>query len=199
MTTTDTCPCHPHYRASTAYRRGCRHPATRHAVNRHEKRRVHGLTPTPDIDSTGTSRRLQALAATGWPAHALTTHTGLAAGHLGQLRYGRRHRVRRDTATLIATVYDQLWDTPGPSRHMRERANHFGWQPPLAWSDDTIDNPDARPDTGRPEHGLDLTEVEHLRRYGLNDTHIADRLGIKVESIQQAIRRRRHHDDRTAA
>lgn len=76
--------------------------------------------------------------------------------------------------------------TPGPSNRVRARAARAGWAPPLAW-DDNIDDPDAVPDLGRTvETGAIVID---LRSDGLPDSRIAEVLGIKVDSVQQAARR----------
>ena len=42
-------------------------------------------------------------------------------------------------------VYDRLSMTPGPSQVCRDRARARGYLPPLAWDDDSIDDPRAVP------------------------------------------------------
>lgn len=188
---TTTCPCQLGYRPSTAYRRGCRHDHTRAIVNRHEKHRTHGATTPPYTDATGTARRLQALAAIGWSSDSLTPHTGITVRYLSNLRAHRRRQVRRETAAAISRVYDQLWNQPGPSRHMRARAHHFRWAPPMAWDDQSIDDPAAQPDLGRPGRGrIDLADITHLEAYGYTRTAIAERLHVDPESITTALRRK---------
>ncbi|HEY0889348.1 MAG TPA: hypothetical protein VGE38_07045 [Nocardioides sp.] len=88
------------------------------------------------VDSTGSIRRLRALAAIGWPWPALDL---MPCGQVWQLT--RRDTIRRDTAERIAEVYDRLSMTPGPSIRAVRRAAANGWAPPLAWND--IDNDPA--------------------------------------------------------
>jgi hypothetical protein len=57
-------------------------------------------------------------------------------------------RVHRGTAGQVARVYDELAMTPGPSTRARDAAARRGWVPPLAWDDDEIDDPQARPARG---------------------------------------------------
>lgn len=192
---TQPCPCQLGYRPSTAYRRGCRCDHTRTIVNRHEKHRANGATPPPYTDATGTSRRLQALAAIGWSSDSLTTHTGITTRYLSNLRTRCRHQVRRETAELIRRVYDQLWNQPGPSQHMRARANHFRWAPPMAWDDHAIDDPTATPQHGTPGRTgprgrIDLDDITHLEFFGYSRRQIAERLRVDPESIATALRRK---------
>ncbi|MFJ1647935.1 hypothetical protein [Streptomyces sp. NPDC088258] len=109
------------------------------------------------IDATGTRRRMQALAATGWPATA--TH-----GQIGYLAPRSVEKLRRNTqvtARVARTVRD-LYPTastgraedhgvtPWLAQRCRAYAASCGWTPPSTWDDDTIDDPDAIPEwTGR--------------------------------------------------
>lgn len=101
--------------------------------------------PTGYIDATGARRRLQALAAIGWDsstvAHRLGQKHGTTVVHV---RNGRQPRLRRSTADAIAALYEELWDQPGPSARARTDAAQRRWAPPMAWDDETIDDPAAR-------------------------------------------------------
>lgn len=94
------------------------------------------------IDSTGTRRRLQALAAIGWTAqHIGDRMGGFSARHVQMLL--TRDLVHRKTAGQVADVFEQLSGTPGPSKITRSRAEAKGWAPPLAWDEGAIDDPRA--------------------------------------------------------
>jgi hypothetical protein len=129
---------------AAAYRHhGCRCPQARaaHARGQREWRKRRYLEGGPLlVDATGTRRRLQALAAIGWPPRALAERLGIQPDNIL-----RRHRVRVGTARLVAAVYDQLSMTPGPDTRSAAAARRRGWAPPLAWDDDSIDDPAARP------------------------------------------------------
>lgn len=103
----------------------------------------------------GTMRRLQALACLGWSTDALGARIGMPGG-LNELRNGSRYPLASTKARIVA-LYDELWDQPRPATDahtkravtMQKRlAAENGWMPPMAWDDDTIDDPDARPDLG---------------------------------------------------
>lgn len=106
-------------------------------------------------DPTGTRRRLQALAYNGWPLSELGRRLGYT-GRSAQVRPGQwmAFGVRRRTADRVAALYDRLWDSPPPratpyqraaATAVRNRARARGWAPPLAWDDDTIDDPATLP------------------------------------------------------
>lgn len=114
------------------------------------------VTDGASIDATGTARRLQALHARGWSrrslAHRLgTEHNALRLALVGGTVSGRLARAVRD-------LYEELWDAAPPSSSPHERASvtrtlawaqRQGWAPPMAWNDDEIDNPAARPHGSR--------------------------------------------------
>lgn len=132
--TAGTEPCQPCRDAHAAYHRGLR--ARRYLLR----------TDRLYIDTTGTIRRLRALMALGWRYRDID----LALGH-GATRTNYAHnltrqaRVHRDTATKVAAVYDRLSMQLGPSSRTRALARRYGWVPPLAWDDETIDDPAATP------------------------------------------------------
>jgi hypothetical protein len=89
--------------------------------------------------------------------------------------------VRAGTARAVCALYDELWDQPPPegthrdkiaASRARNRAAAHGWPPPLAWDDDTIDDPDVVPNPT----GADLDVVESwLAGYPPEITEDADR------------------------
>lgn len=105
------------------------------------------------VDASGTRRRIQALVALGWPqnelARRLSVHCQWLSAALLQTR------VAAKSADAVRALYDQLWDAVPeldgiPAFHAaraRETAAQRGWVSPLAWDDDTIDDPTAVPVT----------------------------------------------------
>ena len=137
------------------------------------------------IPAVGIRRRIQALAAIGWPRQLISEHSGVVVFRLNDL-VQRDITVIESNAIAVRAAYESLCMTPGPSNRVRARAARAGWAPPLAW-DDNIDDPDAVPDLGRTvETGAIVID---LRSDGLPDSRIAEVLGIKVDSVQQAARR----------
>lgn len=116
------------------------------------------------VDATGARRRLQALVALGWPMTELARRMGMAPSTFSQ--FMRSRTVRAVNARRVGELYESMWDqapprdTPqrrGAASRARTLARVEGWLPPLAWDDDTIDDPAA----GAPEpvEQVDVDEV----------------------------------------
>lgn len=109
----------------------------------------------------------------------------------------------------VCEVYDRLSMTPGPSAHTAGWAAKRGYAPPLAWDEDSIDDPAARPATDRPvatdaqvidlvairraiespDSSPPLTKPERivaasaLAALGLADGRIGERLGFSDRTV----------------
>jgi hypothetical protein len=110
------------------------------------------------VPNAGTVRRVQALATLGWSVKQIAARAGINHQAIYGALGGRDVVV--STARAVRDVYDQLWSTPAPEGDRweriaatvaRRRAEECGWLPPLAWDDDTIDDPKARPRVRRPK------------------------------------------------
>jgi len=145
------CPARRHGTAA-AYTGGCRCADAREAWRLYNKRRREGRQPPFHHDATGTRRRLQALVAIGWPTAALAGRLGIPSTEVSRLCH-HAHRVYPHTIQRVGQLYTQLSMNPGPSRRARRRAEVAGWAPPLAWDDNTIDDPAATP----AAHGAERT------------------------------------------
>ncbi|GHG97420.1 hypothetical protein ACFORH_42790 [Amycolatopsis roodepoortensis] len=104
------------------------------------------------VDGTGTRRRLQALCALGWSQTVLGRRLGLSQQNLSALINGGG--VRWTRSRQVTQLYDEMWnqkpaeDTAIQRRDVaavRRNAVRRGWAPPMAWDDDAIDDPAARP------------------------------------------------------
>lgn len=104
------------------------------------------------VDGTGTRRRLQALCAIGWTFIEIGRMYGMTRQGVRELAYAER--VRDDTAERVRRIYDDLsMRVPEPRSgyergsaiKARNHAARMGWPPPLAWDDEDLDRPDARP------------------------------------------------------
>ncbi|NUP16596.1 MAG: hypothetical protein HOZ81_10905 [Streptomyces sp.] len=114
------------------------------------------LSAHANINATGTTRRLQALVAVGWPQQHLADELGWTPTNLSA-------RIVADTVTVktartVRDVYDRVWNVDplshgasyGGITRAKNRAAEARWAPVGAWDDDTIDDPAAFPDwTGR--------------------------------------------------
>lgn len=95
------------------------------------------------VDATGSRRRVQALAWMGWPNHEIARRIGCSPRSLPTLL--SRGRISTRLARRIEAIYEHLSTVPGPSRTAAGKARQHGFAPPLAWDDDSIDDPRARP------------------------------------------------------
>lgn len=119
------------------------------------------------------------------------------------------------TARLVRRLYDRLSMTPAPASRgatrARNDARRKGWFPPLAWDDDTIDDPVAVPCLLPPVEGSDPaadewaiqhlmadhvcvldrpTRVEVVRRLlaaGWSYERVAARIGRSVSFTRDAV------------
>lgn len=147
-----------------------------------------GLWEGP-IDSIGTTRRLRALVALGYNQQHLAQATGLGYSTISYLILGKVTRTGRARAAKVRAVYDRLSMTPGPSRAARDRAHRSGWMPPLAWDDDTIDDPAAQPNPGHQERIGFRERFFEERELGYSDLLIAQRWKMRPESLLRQLNR----------
>jgi hypothetical protein len=97
------------------------------------------------VPNIGARRRLQALMVIGYRHSDISAKLGfnsaLVLNQAGNWISRRKHDKVKD-------VYGHLWNRPGPSARTRGRAANLGYLPPLAWDDESIDDPSAEPETG---------------------------------------------------
>ncbi|WP_131814940.1 hypothetical protein [Mycolicibacterium porcinum] len=103
------------------------------------------MAPAAKVDITGTRRRLRALMAIGYKQYELCDL--ISDSKLGNriLWTDRPQRTYAYIAARVVEVFDELQLVPGPSQRARNYAAKQGWHQPLAWDEDTIDDPDAEP------------------------------------------------------
>ena len=188
---------------------GCRCEPCRAERMRYEKRRRIALAragaPTSQRgrwlvgrvytrDLVGVTRRLRALARMGYRATDVAAATGLHPVQVQRYMAGNETAVLKTSYDKIAAAYNQLSMTPGPSTLARNRAEAKHWPPPLAWDDDTIDNPNAQPNLGhyQPGHGTrKLPDLEILVA-AVNDSgvrNVAQRYRVDRTTVQKALNR----------
>lgn len=179
---------------TTCSRPRCEYRATaRGLCNRHYLKwryvmRERGQWDAP-MDSTGAARRLQALAAAGWRVADIARHSGLSAPTVNYLMHRKRERVYPKTYSAVVAVYDKLSMRQGYSTRARRRAERLGWAPPLAWDDDTIDDPTAEPDLGAKRAVLFPERYAEWRELGYSDLEILGRMQIHPESLLRQLDR----------
>lgn len=170
------------------YRDGCRCPDCTWAISRYQKDRIADRTAgrPRTLSNVGALRRVQALRALGWPARVIADRIGVHERNL--CRWPHRRWISRRLYERICAVYDELSMTTGPDVRARRHAERQGWPPPLAWDDETIDDPDARPfgtsRSGRTHVGLREDEL-FLRTVGCSEHEIARRLGVSVAALER--------------
>lgn len=157
------------------------------------------MAPRARVDATGTRRRIQALTVLGWPQSVLAERLGMERSNINSITRNRTH-VEVATALAVRSLYDELWNQRPPERDRRERwaasiarnlAAERGWAPPLAWDDETIDDPTAEPQgagyvPGRcklPEPG----EIAHLIAGGDSAEVLADRYDVSVRYVRDRL------------
>lgn len=147
-------------------------------------------------DATGTRRRLQALACAGWSMNELAARRGsLNKKTLHAIASGATETVYGSTYREVRDLYDEMWDTKpdetdryqrASSARTRARAARAGWQPALAWDDETIDDPNAKPAETRrtkPTAAERFSEWLHLVQCGVSHEHAAAQAGMEIRTI----------------
>ncbi|MFD5940219.1 hypothetical protein [Streptomyces griseus] len=153
-----------------------------------------------DIDGTGTRRRIQALAAAGWPFRRLDIHLGLSAQYIGDLvrRTENDLLVRANTADGVAEGYEKLRDQrpsrygikPHIIRRVRTQAAERRWPTQKYWDQfpGAIDDPDFTPEYKVTQAEILAEETRWLiETAGLTRTEAAERLGKHRSYIDRVL------------
>lgn len=145
--------------------------------------------PLHIVDGTGTARRLQALVAIGYTQGYLAHRLYMHPQNFQPILRGET-MVRVRTALATRDLYDELWKSPQTgTKALRARniAEQNHWVSPLAWDDDQLDNPHAKP-TGLPTNRkhqarpASMEDVEHLIRSGVGIDEVLRRTGYNSAS-----------------
>jgi hypothetical protein len=121
------------------------------------------LADRASVPAIGTIRRMRALATIGWTFSAQATAIGWDVRNLHRI-FTRSDYVTVATARTVAELYDRWSMTTPEPRYSTSRARGAAarsrWLPPLAWDDDTIDDPAGVPVVLPPVDGsLPVDEV----------------------------------------
>ncbi len=148
------------------------------------------------VDPTGTQRRIQALAAIGWPYLHIAAQLNMGPQAPEQLL--RRTKIRIESRQTIADGYELLRDRKperhgvgkGQAKRTRDRAAARRWAPPKYWDEHpgAIDDRDFEPLYG-------VTRAEQIAQDahwliaigGLNRTGAAERLGVSKSYVEHAL------------
>jgi len=126
------------------------------------------------VAAVGTVRRLRALVAMSHDQQTLASEVGCAYTYVSALTGGHRSQVTVALRESVRRAYERLSMVHGSSERARLKAARLGWAPPLAWDDETIDDPQAVPltDTATPA----TTEGGNLAaRWLMGESVILDR------------------------
>lgn len=157
------------------------------------------LSPVSKVSVTGTRRRVQALQVIGWSPLRIAADLSATANYLSKISLGHVPKVTVRTAIAVREVYEELWSQQPPqgtdrqrmvATRMRRKAARYGWAPPMAWDDDTIDDPAAEPQgVARPNLKRRLPSVDELAwlmDQGETQEAIAMRFKVHVKSLKSA-------------
>jgi transcriptional regulator with XRE-family HTH domain len=161
--------------------------------------------PRGSVPIIGARRRLQALMAIGWRHQDLTPMLGFRSANL---MHQAGHWVSRQKHDAMKDLYDRIWDQRGPATaQSMTRIAKAGYAPPLAWDDDSIDDPNAVPDLGARVHRQGpsaedavrfsdtlVENVEFLVSTGIGWAGIPGRLGMAPKAIERSLQRSGHQE-----
>lgn len=116
------------------------------AARQADYRKRRHLTGRQLVPAVGTRRRLQALAAAGWPLSVVSTELGFSPSRAGHLLTAPV--IHRRNADLVRRLFDDWWDKRPRGSALSiartlQRARAEGWAPAAAWDD--IDDPAEKP------------------------------------------------------
>lgn len=144
------------------------------------------------VCSVGTARRLQGLVALGYDNKQIAEALGITRNHVAKFIYGHRPLIIARNAMHIAEAVRRLEVIPPrdslASRKAKVRAETNGWVSTMAWDEDTIDDPAAKPHLGGKRVDW-LEEYQHLVDTGIPPKTVAKRLNIKWETVTARLRR----------
>lgn len=178
-------------------------------VTKNTADRIQAIQPAPGhvapgrpINAAGTRRRLQALMCLGYAKQELGRRINVTPANMSTLM--RQDQVTAGTARKVTTLYEQLWNKPRTATDHRTRisvsratryARTHGYAPPLAWDDDTIDDPTAKP-TGLEivrsygtKHEQRMEDLEHLLDSHTGYADIIARLRVTEHALKHSIHR----------
>lgn len=152
------------------------------------------LADGAQIDATGTRRRSHALVCLGWSQGEQARRLGVGKSNYTRLNSSPVTAAR---ARAVRALYNELSMTVAPSsqgsNYARSLAKRRGYAPPLAWDDDSIDDPAAKPDRGEkvPARTALLENVTELIGQGYTVKQAAERLGVSRHALDKALQRSR--------
>lgn len=147
------------------------------------------VAPGQFVPAVGTVRRLRALVAIGYTQAGLSHRIGMLPTNGSRLFTGKHTVVTAATALRVETLFNHTQLIPGPSERARRRAADLGWPPPLAWDEDTIDDPAAEADRTTCRRSRKPELYVELRELGYSDALIIPRLNTTAVALERALYR----------
>lgn len=152
------------------------------------------------VPAVGARRRLQALMVMGWRHQDLAPLLGFRTTNLN---HQAGDWITQAKHIAVKDLYDRLWNIKGPaSPASLGRVAKAGYAPPLAWDDDTIDDPNALPDLGSriyaqgraPEGAVKradavIEDMEFLLEGGCTWLNLLTRLSVSEDALERALHR----------
>lgn len=143
-----------HYLTKTPTCQPCRDAAA--AYRRDRRARLYlARTTSLEVDPIGSIRRIQALVRLGHSMRTIDDLVGWHHGTTSRFIVAKHKTTHKTTADRIKAAYEVLSMTvPDGGYALRNRrlGERKRWAPPLAWDDDMIDDPNARPHGNRFSH-----------------------------------------------
>lgn len=140
------------------------------------------------VAAVGTVRRMQSLAAYGYPRTELLARLDIP-GAAEDLFDPTTRVVTAAIAQRVRALFARLEATPGSCPEARADGRRRGWRVPLAWDEDALDDPAGRPDTSRDKPQSFAARYTELRELGYSDLLIINKMGIKPKSLARQLAR----------
>lgn len=147
------------------------------------------LNPRAHVPAIGACRRVRALQSIG---HTFDCIRAIAGCDVSQVV--ESSSVALSTHQGVVRAYNALSMTPGHSQHNRTWAARRGWPPPLAWDDDDLDDPNARPALTPKGRGQLVEDIELVAASGAPWDAAAARLGTTRTALDRRLHRLGRHD-----
>ncbi len=151
------------------------------------------LAAGTQISGIGSMRRLRALTRMGWSAQVIADRIGVHRHQVTSWTSGRTQKITAAHAATVAELFDRIQMTAGPSRKAARWAELRGWAPPMAWDEDTIDDPAAQPfgATRRTARVPLHAQIDDLLDVGVpaDPDRLAQLLNTTVEHVERTLYR----------
>lgn len=159
---------------------------------------AHTVPDNKPVDNVGTRRRLEALGCRGYSCARIAQEVGVWPETARAWLHGGLVEARHARAVAELFVRWEMRDAEAngvmalTAAQTRARAKRLGWQPPMAWDLESIDDPDAQPldwerSADRQSAAELIEDAEFIvRTTGVSFKKAADRLGVHRHTLEKA-------------